>query len=245
MFWKTNLDFCIERHRRHYSNSFGHRRLARSKPVRLSLVVMGQAVMGRVVMGWAVKGRAAMGQEGTGWARMGRVGTGRAKMGQLGIGRSGMGRLRKKLQRTLLFLTGSSLFQPKVSSDSFASTLCGYLHGNHSFVKDVKQDRRKSVSNASVEAARKEKNRLKKIAGRRGSAPQDRRAFYGVIRSHSRLKRIHEQAQRDKDATFQERSFLRNFYNFAKEAIAGTIGCRGDSPEFPVEVANRYYPEKY
>jgi hypothetical protein len=59
------------------------------------------------------------------------------------------------------------------------------------------------------------------------------------------LKRIHEQAQRDKDATFQERSFLRNFYNFAKEAVAGTIGGGGDSSKFPVEVANRYYPEKY
>jgi hypothetical protein len=59
------------------------------------------------------------------------------------------------------------------------------------------------------------------------------------------LKRIHEQAQRDKDATLQERSFLRHFYNFAKEAIAGTIGGGGDSPDFAVEVANRYYPEKY
>jgi hypothetical protein len=58
-----------------------------------------------------------------------------------------------------------------------------------------------------------------------------------VIRSHSCLKRIHEQAQRDKDSTFQERSFFRNFYNFAKETIAGTIGGGGDSPEFPVEVA--------
>jgi hypothetical protein len=68
----------------------------------------------------------------------------------------------------------------KVSSDSFSSTFCGYLRSNHSFVKDVKQDRRrKSVSDASVEAARKEKNRLKKIAHRRESTPQDRRAFYG------------------------------------------------------------------
>jgi succinate dehydrogenase/fumarate reductase flavoprotein subunit len=96
------------------------------------------------------------------------------------------------------------------------------LRSNHSFVKDVKQDRkRKSFSNASVEAALKEKNRLKKIARRRGSTPQDRRAFYGEISSHCCLKRIHEQAQRYKDATFQERSFLRNFYNFAKEAVAG------------------------
>jgi hypothetical protein len=77
------------------------------------------------------------------------------------------------------------------------------LRSNHSFVKDVKQNRkRKIVSDASVEAARKEKNHLKKIALRRGSTPQDRRAFYGAIRSHSHLKRIHEQAQRDKDATF-------------------------------------------
>jgi hypothetical protein len=59
------------------------------------------------------------------------------------------------------------------------------------------------------------------------------------------LKRIHEQAKRDKDATFQERSFLNNFYNFAKEAVAGTIGGGGFSPKFPVEVANRYYHEKY
>ena len=134
----------------------------------------------------------------------------------------------------------------KVSSDSFTSTLCGYLRSNRSFVKDVKQDRRRqSVSDASVEAARKEKNRLKKIARRSGSTPQDRRAFYEAIRAHSRLKRIYEQAQRDKDATFQERSYLRNFYNYAKEAVAGTIGGGADSPQFPVEVANGYYPQKY
>jgi hypothetical protein len=52
------------------------------------------------------------------------------------------------------------------------------------------------------------------------------------------LKGIHEQVQRDKDATFQERSYLRNFYNCAKEAVAGTIGGGGDLPQFPVEVAN-------
>jgi hypothetical protein len=39
--------------------------------------------------------------------------------------------------------------------------------------------------------------------------------------------------------------YLRNFYDFVKEAVAGTIGGGGDSPQFPVEVANRYYPEKY
>jgi hypothetical protein len=83
----------------------------------------------------------------------------------------------------------------EVSSDSFSSTLCGYLRSNYSFVKDVKQDRRrKSGSDAGVEAARKEKNCLKKVAHRRVSTPQDRSAFYGAIRSHSRLKRIHEQA---------------------------------------------------
>jgi hypothetical protein len=60
----------------------------------------------------------------------------------------------------------------KVSSDSFTGVLCGYLRGNLSFVKDIKQDRRrKSVSNASVKAACKEKNRLKKVARRRGSTP--------------------------------------------------------------------------
>jgi hypothetical protein len=44
---------------------------------------------------------------------------------------------------------------------------------------------------------------------------------------------------------FQERSYWRNFYNYAKEAVAGTIGGGGDSPQFPVEVANTYYLEKY
>jgi hypothetical protein len=133
----------------------------------------------------------------------------------------------------------------KVSSDSFTSALCGYLRGNHGFVKDVKQDRRKAVSDETVEAACKENNRLKKVARRRDSTPRDKRAFDEAIRSHCRLKRIHEQAQREKDAMFQERSYLRNFYNYAKEAVARTIGGRGDSPQFPVEVANRYYPEKY
>jgi hypothetical protein len=45
------------------------------------------------------------------------------------------------------------------------------------------------------------------------------------------LKRCNDQAQSDKDATL-------SFYK-------GTIGGGGDSPQFPVEVANRYYPEKH
>jgi hypothetical protein len=48
-----------------------------------------------------------------------------------------------------------------------------------------------------------------------------------------------------KDAMFQEQSYWRNFYNYAKEAVAGTIWGRSDSPQFPVEIANRYTPEKY
>jgi hypothetical protein len=68
----------------------------------------------------------------------------------------------------------------KVFSDSFSITLCGYLCSNHIFVKDVKQDRRrKSVSDASVEAARKEKNCLKSIARRRGSTPRIGGLFMG------------------------------------------------------------------
>jgi hypothetical protein len=50
------------------------------------------------------------------------------------------------------------------------------------------------------------------------------------------LKIIYEQAQKEKDATVQEQSYLCNIYNYAKEAVAGTIGSRGDSPQFPVEV---------
>jgi hypothetical protein len=124
----------------------------------------------------------------------------------------------------------------KVSSDSFTSSLSGYLDSNHSFVKDVKQDRRrKSVSDTTIEAARKEKNHLKKVAHRRDSTLRDRRAFYEAIRSHCRLKRIHGQAQREKDAMFQERFYWWKFYNNAEEAVAGTIGSEGDSPQFPVE----------
>jgi hypothetical protein len=66
----------------------------------------------------------------------------------------------------------------KVSSDSFKSTLCGYLHHIRSFVKDVKKDRRrKSVSDATVEVAHRKKNRLKKVARRRDKTARDRRAI--------------------------------------------------------------------
>jgi hypothetical protein len=132
----------------------------------------------------------------------------------------------------------------KVFSDSFTSALCGHLRSNHSFVKDVKQDRRrKSVSDATVKAACKEKNRLKNVARRRDSNPRDRRVFYEATRSHCRLKRIHKQAQREKDAMFQKQSSWQNFYNYAKEAVAGTIGGEGDSPQFTVEVGNDTIPK--
>jgi hypothetical protein len=92
----------------------------------------------------------------------------------------------------------------QLSGDSFTSALCGYLRSNRSFVQDVKQDkRRKSVSDATVKAACKEKNRLKKVARKRDSTPRDKRAFYEAIRSHCRLKQIHEQAQREKNAKLQ------------------------------------------
>jgi hypothetical protein len=70
----------------------------------------------------------------------------------------------------------------KVSSDSFSSILCGYLRSNHSFVKDVKQDRRrKSVSNASVEAAPKEENCLKKMPLGEEVPPRIERLFKGRL----------------------------------------------------------------
>jgi hypothetical protein len=83
------------------------------------------------------------------------------------------------------------------------------------------------------------------LSGLSWSYPTDCVNPLSAVRSHSHLKRIHVQAQRDKDAIFQERSFLSNFYDYAKEAVAGTIGGGFDSPPFLVEVANRYYPEKY
>jgi hypothetical protein len=65
---------------------------------------------GRVVMGRVAKGGAAMGWAGTGWARMGQVGMGQEKMCRLGTGLSGTGRSRKRLQWTLLLLTGLCCF---------------------------------------------------------------------------------------------------------------------------------------
>jgi hypothetical protein len=44
---------------------------------------------------------------------------------------------------------------------------------------------------------------------------------------------------------FSKWSYLQNFYNYANGVVAGTIGDGDDSPQFPVEIANRYYPEKY
>jgi hypothetical protein len=100
------------------------------------------------------------------------------------------------LLRQALEALNSCSASAKVFSDSFSSTLCGYLRSNCSFVKNVKRDRRRnSVSDASVEAALKGKNHLKKFAHRRRSTPQVRKYFYRATRSHSRLKRIHEQTQ--------------------------------------------------
>jgi hypothetical protein len=99
--------------------------------------------------------------------------------------------------------TRAALNSSSASTKVSISTLCGYLHSNHSFVKDVKQDRRrKSVSDATVEVACKEKNCLKKVARKRDSTLQDRRAFSEAIRSHSRLKQILGQAQSERDSMF-------------------------------------------
>jgi hypothetical protein len=85
-------------------------------------VGMGQAVMGRVVMGQAVMGRVVIGRAAKSWVAMGRVGTGRVRKSQVGTGRAGTGRSQKKLQRTLLLLTGLGSF-PSVVPIIFFSFL--------------------------------------------------------------------------------------------------------------------------
>jgi hypothetical protein len=77
---------------------------------------MGRAAKGWAAIGWAGTGQVRMGQVGTGQAKMGRSGTGR-----LWTGRSGTGRLRKKLQQTILLLTGLDF----VLLSSFLGALLG------------------------------------------------------------------------------------------------------------------------
>jgi len=132
-----------------------------------------------------------------------------------------------------------------VSSDSFTNALFGYLHSNHSLVKDVKQDRRrKSVSDATVEAARKEKNCLKKVARKRDSTPRDRRTFNEVIRSHFRLKRIHVQAQREKMQCFRNGPTGGNFITMLRKPLLELLGVGVIHPSSQLKLQIGTIPRK-
>jgi hypothetical protein len=88
-------------------------------------------------MGRAAKDWPAIGWVGTGQARMGRVGTGEAKIGRLGTGQSGTGQSRKKLQRTLLLLTGLLTVNYKITIEH----ILGEFHDQGDNVKNTISNR--------------------------------------------------------------------------------------------------------
>ena len=82
-------------------------------------------------------------------------------------------------------------------------------------------------------------------AGRRRVEPSLHRQFYEAIKTYSSLLRLRERARWRNDAASQEKSFFKNFWNFAKSAVAGSVGKEAEAPSFSREEANEWYRRRY
>ena len=96
----------------------------------------------------------------------------------------------------------------------------------------------------ALQAVRREKNRLKKVAQASG-AQEDRKLMFRAIKAVSCLKKEIKRRQHQKDAFHQESLYRRNFFRFAKLATNGQLGKRQMEPSFSKRDADVHYWKTY
>ena len=95
--------------------------------------------------------------------------------------------------------------------------------------------------NQTLEAARAQKKILKKRAQGRDATDQDRREFWAACKAVSDLRKIEKRKQDLKSASFQEKSFNKNRWEFSKNAVRGNLDSSSESPTFTKHDADTFY----
>ena len=72
-----------------------------------------------------------------------------------------------------------------------------------------------------------------------------RAQFYQAVKVLSFIKKAREKRVRERDTRGQEKSYLKNFWSFAKKAVNGLVGKDEQGPSFDVAFANEWYQNRY
>ena len=148
-----------------------------------------------------------------------------------------------EIPKTLHHALSNDQLDLQDSATIFTEQLHEFLASKNEFAKQTITFY-KHKEKRNVEQARKEKNRLKKVAKRSGNA-EDKISFLQSRRFYNFL--LHEQykdVNRNENIE-PEKLFKKEFWRFAKEACNENLGKEQIKPTFDKVSADRFYKNKY
>ena len=141
---------------------------------------------------------------------------------------------------------------PSEAASEFSATVADFLGDIDIFKGGEGRGGRGSsgsddLSDEAFARVKAEKKRLQRLVfGRGRRLDQGLRAqFYQAVRALSFFKKAREKRERERDTKGQEKSYVKNFWSFAKRAVSGTIGKEAEGPSFDVNFANEWYKHRY
>ena len=126
----------------------------------------------------------------------------------------------------------------------YTKELKTFLESKPEFV-DTKTAFYKKNPPKSLDEARKQKKRLRRIANRKDATEDDHNDFHQALRYYNHL--LKEQKRKDNYERIKrhEKQFKNNLFKFAKKACNGNLDDNETLPSFSLLQANRYYKSKY
>ena len=131
-----------------------------------------------------------------------------------------------------------------VAADELAGIVSFFLKTVPEF-KEVEKQFFERKQSTSLEEARILKKELKRKAKKKDATPEDKANWLKAVKLHAFLLKKRHEKEGANEIRSQEKAYRRNFYKFAKEACAGTLGKEKVQPTFSKEDADTYFSAKY
>ena len=134
--------------------------------------------------------------------------------------------------------------EPAEGASEYTKLLSNFLESKPAF-QDEKTDYYKKNPPSTVEEARKQKNRLRKIMKKHDATEEDRTNFHEALRFYNFLLKEKKRKDHVNKTKKNEKLFKSNFYKFAKKACSGTLDSEQISPSYSKDQADRFYSSRY
>ena len=128
----------------------------------------------------------------------------------------------------------------------FNKTLSDFLESKEEIRKETaKFFKHKPKSTKDIDQARQIKNKLRKIANKKGSTNEDKSEACKALRHYEYLLEQENRKKEVNEIKIQENAYKKDFFKFAKEITRGTYGKPTKKPTYTKEEADKFYSEKY